>query len=108
MSDLKLNIYESGKVVKTYRAENSIIPFGVIEDIINTIQLDKLENDKEVAKMVLACMPQIKPLLKGIFEGVTDEELRKTNALELIPLVIQTVKKAMSDMQVLIGNDEKN
>ena len=82
--DLKLNIYEKKKVVKTYTAETYDLMFGTVEDLIDLIDLDQLKNGtdaeiiKLVGKVIINGMGIIKPLLKDIFEGLTDEELKKT------------------------------
>ena len=88
---MKLNIYEKGQVVKTYEAETADILYGTVEDLIELIDLDKLQNleskesQLEIGKTILKGVPILMPFLKEIFIGLTDEELRKTKVKELIP-----------------------
>ena len=81
--DLKLNIYEKRKVIKTYTAETYDLMFGTVEDLLDVMDIDNIQADnrtellKAVAKVLAHSMDIVKPLLKDIFEGLTDEELRK-------------------------------
>ena len=43
--DLKLNIYEKRKIVKTYTAETYDLMFGTVEDLLNIIDIDKKHKD---------------------------------------------------------------
>ena len=80
---MRLNVYEKRRVVKTYEADSYDLPFGVIEDVADVINLDQLEtgSNAELIKIaggvVLRCKDTVKDLMKDIFEGITDEELKK-------------------------------
>lgn len=110
--DLKLNIYEKKKVVKTYTAETYDLMFGTVEDLIDLIDLDQLKNvtDAEIIKLVgkviINGMGIIKPLLKDIFEGLTDEELKKTKVSEISTALVEIVKFSIS--QITKGTNGKN
>ena len=41
--DLKLNIYEKRKIVKTYTAETYDLMFGTVEDLLNIIDIDNIQ-----------------------------------------------------------------
>lgn len=107
---MKLNIYERGQVVKTYEAETADILYGTVEDLIELIDLDKLQNleskesQLEIGKTILKGVPILMPFLKEIFIGLTDEELRKTKVKELIPLFIEIFKYAFSELS--FGGDD--
>jgi hypothetical protein len=106
--ELKLNIYgkENGKktVVKTYKAETYDIMFGTVEDLINTLNLDGLNTQDNVelvkvaTNIVLNGMDVLKPLLKDIFEGLTDDELRNTKVTEIVTVLMETVKFSMAEI----------
>lgn len=102
--DLKLNIYKKREVIKTYTAETYDLMFGTVEDLIEIINLDKLEtgSDVEIIKLVgnvvIKGMDIIKPLLKDIFEGLTDEELKCTKVNEIATVLIDVVKFSMAEM----------
>lgn len=101
--EMKLNVYKGREIEKTYTAETYDLMFGTLEDIISIIDLDALNNKEEsaefvgaVAKVVVKGFDQFKPLLKDIFSGLTDEELRRVKVSEIVPVVINVVKYAFS------------
>lgn len=110
--DLKLNIYEKKKIVKTYTAETYDLMFGTVEDLIDLIDLDQLKNGtdaeiiKLVGKVIINGMGIIKPLLKDIFEGLTDKELKKTKVSEISTALVEIVKFSIS--QITKGTNGKN
>lgn len=110
--DLKLNIYEKKKVVKTYTAETYDLMFGTVEDLIDLIDLDQFKNGtdaeiiKLVGKVIINGMGIIKPLLKDIFEGLTDEELKNTKVSEISTALVEIVKFSIS--QITKGTNGKN
>ena len=106
---LLLNIYdtETKKIAKQYTAETVDIMFGTIEDLIEIIDVDKLNDNMEWAKVIALAMKKLKPLLKEVFTGVTDEELKNTKVKELIPLFINILSYMMSEINGL-GSGSKN
>ncbi len=79
--DLKLNIYDKKEITKTYTAETYDLMFGTVEDLLDVIDIDniqagnKAELLKAIAKVLASSMNIVKPLLKEVFDGLTDEEL---------------------------------
>lgn len=110
--DLKLNIYDRRNIVKTYTAETYDIMFGTVEDLIDTFNLDGLNaNDnveliKVATSIVMNGMDVVKPLLKDIFEGLTDEELRNAKIKEVATVLVEVVKFTME--QIAKGSKGKN
>lgn len=110
--DLKLNIYEKRKVIKTYTAETYDLMFGTVEDLLNIIDIDniqagdKTELIKAVAKVLAHSMDIVKPLLKDVFEGLTDEELRNTSIKEIVDVLSNIVTYSIN--QITKGNNGKN
>lgn len=102
--ELKLNIYEKREIVKTYTAETYELMFGTVEDLINTLDLENVDLDDKssmlqlVSRMVMNGLDIIKPLLKDIFEGLTDEELRHTKVNDIAMVMIEVVKFAVIEM----------
>lgn len=109
---MKLNIYEKKNVVKTYEADAYDLMFGVLEDVANAVKLDDLKNgsDTEIIKMVgnfvLSSMSTVKELLKDIFEGITDEELKNTKVSEIAAVLIEVVMFTLK--QLNLGINSKN
>ena len=100
-----LNIYEKKKVVKTYETDSYDLMFGTLEDFLNVID-EKIFSDDvsniDFAKFGLtaikSCLNEVKPLLFDVFEGLTEEELRKTKTSELIGVVYAIAKYSFAEI----------
>ena len=103
MKTLTLNIYETNKkdVVKTYTAEGYDLMLGTVEDLMQVIDIDKLDNDTAVAMMVVKCYKQLVPFIKDIFAGVTDEELKHVKVKEIISLFKDIIAVIIADLGIL-------
>lgn len=82
---LTLNIYEknSKKIEKTYTAETIDFSFGVVEDIIGVLKMDTLKTQQDIALNVIKNIDVLKPFLMDIFDGLTEEECRRTRVQNL-------------------------
>lgn len=107
--ELVLNIYDenSKMIAKQYTAQTADIMFGTIEDLIEVIDVDKLNDNMEWAKVIVVALKKLKPLLKEVFTGLTDEELKHTKVKELVPLFINIIKFMLSEIGGM-GNGSKN
>lgn len=114
---MKLNIYgknDEGKktIVKTYEADTYDLMFGTVEDVADAINLDSLKtgSDVEIIKMVgslvMNSMDTVRNLLKDIFEGITDEELKNIKVKEIASVLIDVVKYTI--VQLNLGGNGKN
>lgn len=102
MIELKLNIYKNQKEIdKTFVASGYDLMLGTCEDIMSIIDIDRLDDNKAVALMVARGYGQLKPLLKDIFEGLTDEDLRGIKVKELIPLMVDVCKNIVDTLGIL-------
>jgi len=106
---LVLNIYdpETKIIAKQYVAESVDILFGTFEDIIEVVDENKINDNLELAKVIIVSLKKIKPLLKQVFVGLTDEELKNTKVKELVPLFINIIKEMVNEFKGL-GDDSKN
>lgn len=106
MADLKLNIYDKedkNKVAKVYEAESYDLMLGTTEDIMKVVDFDNLDmnNNTQLALMVAKCYSLLSPLLKDIFPGLTDEELRCVKFKELIPLFYDIIEAIIESLNVM-------
>lgn len=103
---MKINIYEKKQVIKTYEADTYDLMFGTIEDVAEAINLDSLKfgSDVELIKMignlVLHSMDTVKDLLKDIFDGVTDAELKHTKVSEIAAVLLDVVKFTLQQLNL--------
>ncbi len=92
----KLNVLgENDVVVKTY--ETSKIKMGLLEDLM-TLQ------EKISGKSLFEQFNLIKPLLFLIFPGLTNDELRNVDYVEVIGVINTLAQYAKTSF----GTDEKN
>lgn len=105
MADLKLNIYRGKDIEKTYVAEEIDIMFGTVEDLLDVIDFDNLNDEKEVVKVVIKTLNNLKPFLKQIFDGLTDDEIKRTKVKELVPLFVDIVTHTMDELKGLMGKN---
>lgn len=102
---MKLNIYEHKKVVKTYTADAYELPWGVIEDVAEAVDIDSLKMGSEaeimemVAKLVIRSKDTIHVLMKDIFEDLTDEELRKASVVEIAACIVDVVRYTVAELR---------
>ena len=104
MALIKLDIYsptDKSKVEKTYTAEGYELMMGTVEDFINIIDVDKLDNNAEVAKMVLKGYAQLKPLIQDVFPEMTSEDWRNVKVNSLVGTVMQIATAVMETLDIL-------
>lgn len=101
---MKLNIYEKKKIVKTYEADEYALTFGVVEDVANAVKVDEIKagTDTEILtlaiNLVMKSTGTVRDLMKDIFDGITDEELRKTTVVELAQVLVDIVKYTFAEI----------
>lgn len=109
---MKINVYEKRKIAKTYEVDAYDLPFGILEDVADTIDIDSLKTGSDVeiitlvGKMIIKNKNIIKELLKDIFDGITDEEIRKTTVTEMARVIVDIVTYTIG--QLNLGNNSKN
>lgn len=103
--EMKLNVYgNTGEIAKTYNASEYDLMWGTIEDLVDCIDVDKIDDNVAVGKMILHVLPQLKPLLKQIFPGLTDSEIRHTKVKELVPIFLGVFRYAIKEISSLGDN----
>lgn len=101
---MKLNIYEKKQIVKTYEADTYDLMWGVLEDLANAIKIDEMKtgSEAEIIRMgmnlIMNSMDTVKDLLKDIFDGITDEEIKKTKVMEIARVFVDVVKYTIEQM----------
>lgn len=96
MAALRLPIYKDGIIEKTYEVENFRVPYGVIQDVLHLVEVDKLDDEMAIANMMLGAFDLIDPLLKDLFPGLTDDELRHADFVD-IGLVFTSIARYAID-----------
>lgn len=108
---MKLNIYDKKRIVKTYTADAYDLELGPVEDIIKVVELDKLKNGTQEEILGIAMnaishsLGTIKDLMRDIFDGLTDEELRHVHIVDLASVLVDVIAYAISQLR---GGSRKN
>lgn len=96
---ITLNIYGTDKQVeKTYSVDSYDLMFGTAEDFVSIIDFDKIDDQNELAKMVVNGFGKLKPLLKDVFPEITDDELKRTKVNEVIQCIIQIAESVAGSL----------
>lgn len=109
---MQLNIYEKKKVIKTYTADTYDLMFGTVEDISDAVNLDEMKTGSDVevfqavVKLITVSKETVKDLLKDVFDGLTDEELRNTKVKEQAQVLVEVVNYTLSQLRK--GTGTKN
>lgn len=111
---MKLNIYDHKKVVKTYETDAYEIMFGTVEDLIDAAKLDTIEHgsDAEIVvaatNLVTTSMGTVKDLLKDIFDGLTDDEIKHTRVSEIVNVIVEVILYAIGQISLFGTGKRKN
>ena len=89
---LELNIYQRNELKKTYTAEGYFLTVGTMEDVLGVLDFDKMEDEKEVAKMIVKACTRLQPRVYDIFPDLTDEDDRLIRISDLVPLCVQVCR----------------
>lgn len=109
--ELELKVYKTRSlkaVEKTYKENDFRLSFGACEDILHAINielftgnLDALSEEgkaAELTKMVIDALPVIKDILKDVFEGLTDDELKRTSIQDIVKVVVSIITYATTSL----------
>ena len=109
--ELKLPIYNKNEIVKMYETDTYYLMLGTVEDVVKALNpnISQVENNIDLATIATDLlnnsMQFVKDLLKDIFEGITDDELRNTRAKDIVKILIYIIKYSIIEMN---EDDSKN
>ena len=122
--EFKLNIYKDRRcreVEKTYTANDFELATGTVEDVMNCVNIDLFEGGLEAlsdisqigefVKIIYNSYDTFKDLLKDVFDGLTDDEFKRTKIKDVAKVVINIVKYSVSELGASVGfgnSKEKN
>lgn len=104
--EIKLNIYGEGrKIEKTYIKNDYDVMMGVCEDLLDALDLEALTGNNRdgmiaaASRLIRARKDVVYPLLKDIFDGLTDDELRRTTLAEVAGVIVAVAKNTMMEIR---------
>lgn len=104
-----LKIYKGREVEKVYHVEEIDLMFGVVEDIIDALNLDSLQSGstKEILSAIIKAKGTLKPLLMDVFDGLTADEIRRTRSQNVSEVIIGIANYYFNDV-FKINDERKN
>lgn len=107
--NLVLKIYdEKGQnVVKSYESTTYDLMFGTVMSLMELLKIEELDNQVEMLKTIYSAWDEIKTVLSDVFPDVTDEDWKHVKVKELLPIIVDIAKFAVTDM-FSIPTDSKN
>lgn len=108
--ELKLNIYTDGKlkeIEKTYVANDFELSTGTCEDLLNIINIDMfddmeaLSNETKltyILKSIVGGVALFKDILKNVFDGLNDDEIKRTKTSDIINCVAAIIKYSVTGL----------
>lgn len=110
---LRLPIYKENEIEKEYTADDYNVMFGTAEDIIGMFDTEKINggDDKEMVEAVAEAIPKatdaIKRLLKDIFPGIKDEEIRRCSVVDIAAVLVNVFETTVFKIAVASGASKK-
>ena len=103
MKNITLHIYDkSGKnVVKMYEAQPYELPFGTVRKLMAIVKIEDMSNQAELLKIIAQAWDEIMATLNAVFPDCTEEEWDTIKAKEVLNVVIQIAKAAISDTFII-------
>jgi hypothetical protein len=74
---------------------------GTVEDLMQLIDVDSMTDNLAIVRAVGKSYKKLKPFIKDIFPGVTDDELNRVKVKELIPVFVQVFKSIGDDLDLI-------
>lgn len=113
--ELKLNIYKTqSEIEKSYITQDYAVMYGVVEDLLDALDLEALTNADNtdgvvsaVSRILRSRKDVINPLLLDIFPGLTEEELRRTKAVEVIGVIVGLTGFSLDQLRGLAFRGKK-
>lgn len=104
---MKLNIYDKKNIVKTYETDEYDLLWGTVTDVSNAVNLDELQTGSQVEIMKLALdlvmksVDTVNELLKDMFDGLTDEELKHVKVTEVAQAIVDVVTYTIAQLNLM-------
>lgn len=103
-----LKIYDKShrKIARIVKADEFDLFYGTVETVVEIIDIEKVNNNFDVIKIVLNAKDEIINLLKDIFPDVSDEEWKCVKVKDIVAVLLQIIKSTVTGINLL--SDEKN
>lgn len=115
--ELTLNVYgDDGEVVKTYRSHDFDLMTGTCEDILKTLDIDRIMNSmgngeelgKEIIRVVLTGYEKFRPFIFRAFRGLTEDEFAHTKMKEVGRIITSIAIYTINELFSILGTPNKD
>lgn len=98
--NLILKIYDDkGKnIIKTYESSQYDLMFGSVMSLMDLLQIESLDDQLQLLKVIHGAWSEVKDVLSGVFPEATEDDWKHVKVKELLPIIINIAKFAVSDM----------
>lgn len=104
--NLTLNIYDkTGKsIVRTAESDTFDLMFGTVMSLMELLKIEDMDDQLELLKTVSGAYSEITNVLTAVFPDVTETEWKFVKVKELMPIIIDIAKFAVSETFVIPKN----
>ena len=104
--DLKLNIYDkTGKsIVRTAESDTFDLMFGTVMSLMELLKIEDMDDQLELLKIVAGAYDEITGVLSAVFPDITPNEWKCIKVKELMPVILDIAKSAVSETFVIPKN----
>ena len=106
--EIKITIYsEKGEAVRESTAQTFDLRMGSIRKLMELLKIESITDTYEMMKTVLDVWEELTGILGECFPDITPEEWDGVKVNELMPVIVQIMRAAFSEM-LTIPTDKKN
>ena len=104
--ELTLNIYDkTGRnIIRTAKADTFDLMFGTVMSLMELLKIEDMDDQLELLKVVAGAYDEITGVLSAVFPDVTETEWKFVKVKELMPIIIDIAKFAVSETFVIPKN----
>lgn len=104
--ELTLNIYDkTGKnIIRTAKADTFDLMFGTVMSLMELLKIEDMDNQLELLKVVAGAYDEITGVLSAVFPDITPDEWKCIKVKELMPVILDIAKSAVSETFVIPKN----
>lgn len=104
MAEIKLDIYKKGskeEIEKTYTVEGYDLMLGTVEEFMQLIDVEKMNDNVEIARMVAKGYTKLKPFVKDVFPELTDDEYNRVKVNDLVSMFVNLAAAVIGNLNTL-------
>lgn len=98
--EIYITVYDDeDNVVKRCRAEYADIRFGQIASVMELLNIEEVENNMELMRVVYKAWKQLVKILSKSFPDMGDDDWNNVKIAELLPAIVEILKLSFMEMK---------